>query len=359
MSAARSAPRSPSIAVLVPCYDEATTIGKVVRDFRRALPEAEIYVFDNNSADGTAREAREAGAVVIREKRQGKGFVVASMLERVVADLYLMVDGDDTYPADAARALLAPLLRGDADMVVGQRLSTFADRSFRPLHVFGNKLVRSLVNVSFGARLTDIMSGYRAFTREVAERLPVVASGFDVETEMTLQLLYRDFVIVEVPIAYGERPEGSTSKLRTFHDGARVLLKILGILKAYKPLTFFGGLGILAFAAGLAAGVPPVLEFVRTGYITRLPSAVLAASCMILSVMLVSIGVVLHTLNFRILEMTNVLGKQIGRVPMARAAERERPVVEPRASSVGVPFPPDRPRVERAVAAPVHRDGSP
>ena len=353
-SLSRRSARTPVIAVLIPCYNEALTVAKVVRDFQRALPEAEIYVFDNNSRDATALVAREAGAIVVREKRQGKGFVVASMLERVDADYFIMVDGDDTYPADAAHRLLAPLFRGEADMVVGQRLSTFADKSFRPLHVFGNKLVRGLVNLSFGARLTDIMSGYRAFTRDVAERLPVVAFGFDIETEMTLQLLYRRFVIAEVPIAYGERPDGSSSKLRTFHDGARVLLKLLGIVKAYKPLTFFGALGLAAFLVGAVVGAFPVVEFVETGYISRVPSAMLAASCMILSALLISIGVVLHTLNFRILEMTNVLGKQIGRVRHrerlirpARAVESLPRVVERIVERPVLPEPAQR---ERAAA---------
>ncbi len=302
---------SPRVAVLIPCYNEAPTISKVVADFRTVLPKAEIYVFDNNSSDGTADKALAAGAHVFKEKRQGKGFVVGSMLVKVDADFYIMVDGDDTYPPESAPELLDTLFRQEADMVVGQRLAVHSEGSFRRFHIFGNKLVQKVINLIFSAKLVDVMSGYRAFTREVAENLPVVASGFDVETEMTLQLLYRKFVIKEIPIPYGERPEGSTSKLRTFRDGILVLLKILGIFKAYKPLTFFGGLAIVAMLVGLALGSVVVYEYVQYRYIYSVPKAILAASCVLLSATLVTVGVTLHTLNFRIMEMTNVLSKQI------------------------------------------------
>jgi glycosyltransferase involved in cell wall biosynthesis len=309
-----------TIAVLLPCYNEALTIGKVVADFRAALPEAAIYVFDNNSTDDTARVAREAGAIVRSEKRQGKGFVIASMLGSVEADYYLMADGDDTYPADRARDMLQPVIEGRADMVVGQRLSTFQDQSFRPMHLWGNRLVRDLINMIFNARLVDILSGYRAFTREVALQLPVVASGFDVETEMTLQLLFRRMVILEIPVAYGVRPEGSVSKLRTYQDGFRVIMKILGIFKAYKPMTFFGGLGLIFLALGVVCGAIVASQYLADGRIDSVPLALLAASSVVLSFLLASVGVTLHTLNFRMLEMTNVLSKQIDAA--ARAGRR-------------------------------------
>ena len=314
------APRS-SLAVLIPCYNEGQTVGKVVRDFARVLPDAAIYVFDNNSTDNTAREAQDAGAIVFREKRQGKGNVVASMLQKVDADYYLMVDGDDTYPAEMAPELLKPLYEERADMVVGQRLATYAESSFRPLHVSGNKLVRSLINWIFSAKLRDILSGYRAFTREVALSLPVVASGFDIETEMTLQLLYRRFVITEMPIAYRARPEGSFSKLRTVDDGILVLLKILGVLKAYKPLTFFGGLAVIIMVTGLVVGYYPIREYIEHRYVFSVPKAILAASCVVVSLMLAAIGVTLHTINFRILEMTQVLVKQVSRANERSGAE--------------------------------------
>jgi glycosyltransferase involved in cell wall biosynthesis len=309
-----------SIAVLLPCYNEALTIAKVVADFRAALPEATIYVYDNNSSDDTAKIAREAGAEVRFEKRQGKGFVIASMLAEVVADYYVMADGDDTYPADRARDLLRPVIEGRADLVVGQRLATFQDASFRPMHLFGNRLVRDLINLIFSAKLVDILSGYRAFTRDVALQLPVVASGFDVETEMTLQLLFRRMVIHEIPIAYGVRPEGSVSKLRTYSDGLRVIMKILGIFKAYKPMTFFGGLGLIFLALGLTTGGFVVHEYLTIGRIDGVPLAVLSASSVLLSFLLASVGVTLHTLNFRMLEMTHVLSKQIDSA--RRAGER-------------------------------------
>ena len=306
-------PGEPRVAILVPCFNEGTTVQKVVEDFRRELPAATVWVFDNNSTDGTADRARAAGAVVRREKRQGKGQVVAAMLEQVDADFFVLVDGDDTYPAKSVHELLAPVIAGDADMVVGQRLSSYDEQSFRPLHIFGNKLVGALINAIFGSSLVDIMSGYRAFNRDVADSLPVVAWGFDIETEMTLQLLYRRYVIRELPIEYGARPSGSESKLRTFRDGARVLLRIFGILKAYKPLTFFGSLALGFFALALLVGAFPIYEYATTRYVESVPKAILAAGLMVLGFLSASVGVTLHTVNYRILEMGSVLGKQIRR----------------------------------------------
>ncbi len=290
------------VAVVVPCLNESATIEHVVREFASALPGATIVVFDNASTDDTAAVARRAGAVVVLEKRRGKGNVVAAILDRVDADFYIMVDGDGTYPAAAAPALLAPLLAEGADMVVAQRLAGYEAGSFRPLHVGGNRLVVWLINRIFRASLTDVMSGYRAFTREVALALPIVAWGFDVETEMTLQLLYRRFMIAEIPVPYGARPEGSHSKLRTIPDGIRVLGKILGVLKAYKPLTFFGGIAIALFLAGAIVGYFPIREYVETRFVGSVPKAILAAGLMVLSVLVASVGVLLHTLNFRLRE---------------------------------------------------------
>ena len=303
----------PSIAILIPCYNEGATIRKVVRDFHSSVPQAEVYVFDNSSTDNTATEARAAGARVFKEKKRGKGFVIAAMLNKVQADYYIMVDGDDTYPAERAMALLAPVLSGDADMVVGQRLEQYDEGAFRPLHVIGNKLICGLINSVFSTHLVDPMSGYRAFTREVAESLPVIAWGFDVETEMTLQLLYRRFVIREEAIHYRLRPQGSVSKLRTFRDGARVLAKVLNIFKAYKPLTFFGGLALTLSLAGAVIGFFPVYEYLEYQYVYSVPKAVLAASCFILAAVLGAAGLIISTLNYRILEMTNTLSKQIAR----------------------------------------------
>lgn len=299
----------PSIAVLIPCFNEALTIQKVVADFKRELPHASLYVFDNNSTDDTADIAKKAGAIVVREKKQGKGFVIASMLNSIVADFYVMVDGDDTYAADCVHKLLDPVLSEQADMVVGQRLATYTTTAFRPLHVFGNRLVVKLINIIFSSKLSDVMSGYRAFTREVADSLPIVATGFDIETEMTLQLLYRHYIIREVPVPYKERPEGSVSKLSTFRDGVRVLVKILGIFKAYKPLTFFGGLGLLAFLAGAVPHFRVLNGLINGLQHTSLFDAIFSAASILCGLTLISAGAIIHTLNFRILEMTSVLAK--------------------------------------------------
>lgn len=305
-----TAGQSPSIAILVPCFNEAATIARVVGDFRRAIPEATVYVFDNNSTDGTGGLAREAGAVVISEKKQGKGHVVAAMLEKVDADYFVMVDGDDTYPADRVRDLLQPVVDGRADMVVGIRKATDTAAAYRPFHVFGNRLVVTMVNKIFGARLTDIMSGYRAFNREIAENLPVCAYGFDIETEMTVQCLYHRWVIHEVPVEYGVRPEGSESKLNTFQDGLRVIFKILSLFRSYKPLTFFGGLAILFFLMGGLCGVWVSTDQFSPDSGYRLAMIVIGATMMAMSLIAASIGVIVQLINFRFLELDSLLRRR-------------------------------------------------
>jgi glycosyltransferase involved in cell wall biosynthesis len=305
-------PHKPKMAVLIPCYNEELTIGKVVDDFRRQLPLASIYVFDNCSTDASASIACERGAMVIKEPQQGKGFVVERMFASIDADFYVMVDGDDTYPADCVNKLLEPVLSGEADMAVGARFSRNTHESFRRLHIFGNNLVRILVNWVSKSQLTDIMSGYRAFNRRVVERIPVVSSGFEVETEMTIQMLYYRMKIVEVPITYKQRPVGSESKLSTFRDGLRVLWKIFSLFRAFKPLTFFGGLGLLFLALGILAGIAPIHDYLTEPghYVRHIPLAILAASLVILSVGCVSFGVLLHALNWRFIELHNVLTRR-------------------------------------------------
>lgn len=305
-------PTRPRIAVLIPCYNEALTIERVVNGFRHELPDAAIYVFDNNSSDGTADLAREAGATVIREKRQGKGFVVAAMLKKVDADYYVMVDGDDTYPPEEVHRLLEPLYREDADMVVGKRLEVYDDTAFRPMHVFGNRLVCGLINLIFGSNLTDPMSGYRAFTDEIAKTLPITASGFDVETEMTLQLLHMNFVIQEVTTPYRSRPAGSVSKLSTYRDGAKVLFKIFSILKSYKPLTFFGSIGLVMAFLGMLIGIFPVIEYFRFQYVYSVPKAILSTGLMLLAINFISLGLLLNSINFRLMEMTSIMVRKAG-----------------------------------------------
>jgi len=302
---------NPTIAVLIPCYQEEKTIGKVVKDFREALPHADIWVFDNNSTDNTARIAQAAGARVRREKRQGKGFVVAAMFEQVDADIYVMVDGDDTYDAKSVNVLLQPILKGDADMTVASRLHGFADNSFRNFHILGNRLVCGIINWMFDAEINDIFSGYRAFTRQAARLIPITAKGFDVETELTLQALYRGLVIKEVTAPYGARPEGSYSKLKTGADGMLVLLKLFLMIRSYKPLTFFGGLGIVFAVAALVAGVKPAIELFRDHQIHSLASIVAAGSLAVLSFFSVGLGLLLNSVNLRLLEVEKLIQKSV------------------------------------------------
>jgi len=302
---------NPSIAVVIPCYQEEKTISKVVADFQRVLPQATIYVYDNNCTDATAEIAQQAGAVVRREKRQGKGFVVASLFEQVDADVLVMVDGDDTYEAEAVHKLLEPILKGDADMSVASRLVTYGEKSFRSFHVLGNRLVCRIINWMFHSNISDLFSGYRAFTRQAAAQIPITAHGFDVETELTLQALYRGLVIKEIPAPYRARPAGSFSKLRTFSDGFAVLLKLFLMLKSYKPLTFFGLCGIGLFFLALLAGARPVYEYATERYVHALPSAVLAAALMILSFLSVGLGLLLNSVNLRLLELEKLVDKRI------------------------------------------------
>jgi glycosyltransferase involved in cell wall biosynthesis len=297
------------LAVLIPCYNEEITIGKVIQDFRSQLPDATIYVFDNCCTDRTVEIAIANGAEVVLEPRQGKGFVIESMLDIVGADWYVMVDGDDTYPAECVQDLLAPVRAGKADMVIGARLTQYTDQSFRPLHVFGNRLVCGLINKIFHANLTDIMSGYRAFNRKVVQRIPVVSSGFEVETELTVQMLYYRLKMVEIPVPYRGRPEGSVSKLRTLPDGIRVVWKLFSLFRNFKPLTFFGGLGLIALFLGLIAGIPPIYGYIQSGYteVRRFPLAILATGLVLLASLMGFLGIILHAVNWRFKELHNVL----------------------------------------------------
>ena len=284
-------------AVLVPCYNEAVTIAKVVDDFRRCLPDATVYVYDNNSTDGTADIAREHGAVVRRETRQGKGRVVRSMVRDIDADYYIMVDGDDTYPAEAAAGLLRPLVEGEADMVVGDRLSngSYGDENDRAFHGFGNNLVRWLIKRIYGFKFSDVMTGYRSFNRVFAKTMPVLSPGFEIETELSIHAVDKAWRIVEVPIDYRDRPEGSESKLSTFSDGFKVLKMIMSLFKDYKPMALFGWLTLIFVALGLVAGVPVVVEFARTGLVDRLPTALLAVALVLMGMLSFVCGLILDT----------------------------------------------------------------
>lgn len=300
----------PTVAVVIPCYQEALTIGKVVADFRRELPSARIYVYDNNCTDGTAEIAAQAGAVVRREKRQGKGYVVAAMFDQIEEDILVMVDGDDTYEASHVHKLLEPVLHGDADMTVATRLTSHGEKSFRPMHVAGNRMVCGIINWMFKSQVSDIFSGYRVFTHEAARQIPVTTRGFDIETELTLQALYRGQVIKEMPAPYRARPEGSFSKLNTFSDGFRVLLRLFLIIKTYKPLTFFGSLALVLFTLGLAAGAMPVYDYITKSYVYHVPDAILAASLVLLSFFSLGLGLILNSMNLRLLELEKLITKR-------------------------------------------------
>ncbi len=299
------------IVILIPCLNEEITIGKVIHDFQDAIPEAKIIVFDNNSTDRTAAIVRECGAEVIPESRPGKGHVVASMFRKVDADYYVIVDGDDTYSAEHVRKLLEPVMKEQADMAVAVRLAEYTATSFRPLHVFGNNLVRRLVNWIFKSNLSDIMSGYRVFSRELVQSIPILSSGFEVETEMTIRILDYGFRIKEVPLPYRERPEGSVSKLRTFHDGFRVLAEIARIAKAYKPFTFFGGIGLAFILAGGISGIWVILDYLEDEYVNKVPTAILATGFMLLGFGSMGIGILLNTISYRFRENMRQLHKII------------------------------------------------
>ncbi len=286
------------VAVLIPCYNEALTVERVVTAFRQSLPDADIYVYDNNSTDGTAALAKDAGAIVRPERQQGKGYVVRTMFAEIDADAFLMVDGDDTYPAEAAEALVGPVLDGRADMVVGDRLSngTYGAENKRAFHNFGNGLVRGCINALFHANITDVMSGYRAFSKRFVKNFPVMSGGFEIETELTLHALDKRFAVEQVEIDYRDRPEGSFSKLNTVKDGARVMKTLFTIFKDYRPFTFFSLLAFLFFLLGLAAGVPVLVEFARTAFIKHVPLAILASALEIMALLSFTCGMMLDTI---------------------------------------------------------------
>ena len=285
------------IAVLIPCYNEELTVEKVIKDFRRELPDADIYVYDNNSKDKTADIAVKNGAILRHEYKQGKGNVVRSMFYDIDADLYIMVDGDDTYPAEFVHQLIKPVEEGKADMCIGDRLSngTYQKENKRPFHEFGNNLVKKSINVLFKTDLKDIMTGYRVFNKKFVKNMPVMTNKFEIETEMSLYALDKGFVIKEIPILYRDRPEGSVSKLNTVSDGLKVLKTIFKMYKDYKPLRFFSYIAIILFLIGLIVGLPVIIEFFKTKYITKVPSAILATGLVTLSVIIAQCGVILDT----------------------------------------------------------------
>ena len=284
------------IAVLIPCYNEAVTVQKVVRDFHRVLPEAVIYVYDNNSTDKTAELAAEAGAVVRHEYQQGKGNVIRRMFREIDAEAYILVDGDDTYPAEAAPQMVRAVTEHQADMVVGDRLSsTYYAENKRPFHNFGNDLVRFCTNRLFGGQIKDIMTGYRAFSYQFVKTYPVLSHGFEIETEMTIHALHRNMQVENVVIDYRDRPEGSESKLNTYSDGFKVLRTIARLYKDYRPFGFFSILAAVLAIVSLAFFVPVLAEYFATGLVPRFPTLIVCACGMIAALLLFVAGVILSS----------------------------------------------------------------
>lgn len=285
------------IAVLIPCYNESKTIAKVVTDFKEALPEATIYVYDNNSTDGTDEIARKAGAVVRYEHQQGKGNVIRSMFRDIHARCYLMIDGDDTYPADHAREMVNKILEKKAEMVIGDRLSsTYFEENDRPFHNVGNTLVRGLINSLFKNNVKDIMTGYRAFSYEFIKTFPVISEGFEIETEMTIFALDKNLAIDSVTIDYRDRPEGSESKLDTYSDGFKVLKTIGRLFKDYRPLLFFSVVSLILFIIAVVLFIPILNEFVQTGSVPRFPTLIGAGFIGGASILFLVAGFILDTI---------------------------------------------------------------
>ena len=285
------------VAVLVPCYNEEPTVARVVARFREELPGARVYVFDNNSTDRTAELAAAAGAAVFTERRQGKGYVVQSMFRQVDADFYVMVDGDDTYPAEAVHELLAPVVAGEADMSVGSRLHERSQSQFKRRNRMANRLVRSTLNFIFRVELTDILSGYRAFSREFVKGLPLFGGGFEIETELTIKAVERGYRLTEVPVDLTHRPEGSHSKIQFLRDGFLILNTTLALFRDYKPLTFFGGGGLFLLLLACAAGGAGLLGF--GGAVPGTLLVVAAAGLFVCGMLSLTAGLILHSIARR------------------------------------------------------------
>jgi glycosyltransferase involved in cell wall biosynthesis len=318
-------PAAREIAILIPCYNEEPTIARVIAEFRAEAPEATIYVVDNNSTDRSAEIARSMGAVVLRETRQGKGYVVQKMFREIEADIYIMVDGDGTYPASGLRRLLQPVLDDEADMVVGSRLSRLSRSRFKALNRIGNLLFVTITNRLLHARVEDMLSGYRVFTRRLVKELPLFSSGFEIETELTIKALERGYRVVELPIDLGARPSGSFSKIRLAHDGAVIVNMIVALVRDYKPLTLFGALGLLLLAAGLATGAPVIVQYMRTGLVPHLPSTVISVGLVLAALIAATAGIVLHTIVRRFQELDfqlRLLSDRIGTSFVPAIAQR-------------------------------------
>jgi len=313
-----------TIAVLIPCFNEEKTIAKVVRDFIGILPEADIYVYDNNSIDNSVQEARAAGAIVRYERKQGKGNVIRAMFRDIEADIFVMVDGDDTYPADKVHELIRPILSGEADMVIGSRLHSLSDSSFKWLNRIGNKIFIAILNTIFRVRITDLLSGYRVFNRQMVKNLPVLSSGFEIETELTVKCLERGYSVIEVPVNLSPRPDGSESKIHIIRDSVLIFNTIFALLRDYKPLTAFGLVGLFFFGCGLVPGFVVIREFLATGYIDRIPSAILAVGFILSGFLMFFVGVLLHAIARRFQELDYQMRHFMERVEQAVSGRNSR-----------------------------------
>ncbi len=285
------------IAVLVPCYNEAQTISKVVKDFKKALPGAKVYVYDNNSSDKTAQLAKAAGAIVRHEHQQGKGNVLRRMFREVEADCYILVDGDDTYPAEAAPEMVKAVLDNGADMVVGDRLSsTYAKENKRAFHNFGNKLVQGIINKAFRSRIKDVMTGYRAFSYQFVKTFPILSKGFEIETEMTLHAVDKGMQIDNVVVEYRDRPAGSKSKLNTIPDGMKVLWTIVRLFRDYKPRVFWGMIAAILYVLSIILVVPVLIDFTKTGIVARFPTLIVAGFAAVIGTLCLFAGMILQAI---------------------------------------------------------------
>jgi glycosyltransferase involved in cell wall biosynthesis len=301
------------VAVVIPCHDEAGSVGRVVERFRALLPEADVVVVDNDSSDGTPDVARAAGARVVSETRVGKGFaLLTGFAETRSADHVVMVDGDDTYPAASVTDLLEAATAGGADMVIGTRLDGAGPAAFPPGHGLGNRLFITLVRLLFGIRTRDLFSGYRVLSRRFLDTAPLVATGFDVEAELSVQAQVHGFRVAEVPIEYRARPAGSHSKLSTVRDGYRILRGIMILFRDYRPMAFFGSLAFALLLASLWSGYAPIDDFLRTGLVLHLPRAVLAAALFILAALAIALGILLSSINRRAVELAALIRKRPG-----------------------------------------------
>jgi len=315
------------IAILIPCYNEELTVGQVVREFQEQLPNSDIYVFDNNSSDHTVDVAIAAGAKVGFEPRQGKGYVVQTMFREVDADIYVMVDGDNTYPPSEVHKLIAPVAAGTADMAVGSRLTNRSDSEIRALNRLGNRFFRRIINLIFKVKLTDILSGYRVFNRKFVKTIPIFGGGFETEAELTIKALAHGYRIAETPVDLRARPGGSVSKIRVMQDGFLILNMILTLFRDYKPLTFFGSIGLLLIGAALVPGVMAAVNFARTGLPPRLPLVLMTVGTVLSGLLAIVVGIVLHTIARRFQELDHqlkILAFESGRRRDEKAADTYR-----------------------------------